>query len=257
MAGRSIRTVTVKDVTLGAGVPKIVVPLTGAGPEQLAAQAAALRGHACDVVEWRADFFTRLGDVDAVVDQARSLGEQLAGTPVLFTVRTRPEGGEAEIDDEAYGRLNAAVIDAGAADLVDVEYRRSPAVVDRVLAAAHAAGVAVVVSSHDFDATPSRGEIVARLQAMQEVGADICKVAVMPHSAADVLTLLDATRTMHEEFADRPVITVSMGPLGAITRVAGQIFGSAATFGTVGAASAPGQLDADDLRTVLRVLDRG
>jgi 3-dehydroquinate dehydratase I len=257
VAGRSIRTVTVRGVTLGEGTPKIVVPLTGAGPEELATQAAALRGHAYDVAEWRADFFTALGDVDAVVDQARSLGDQLDGTPLLFTCRTRPEGGEAQIDDETYGRLNIAVVDAGAADLVDVEYRRTPAVVDRVLAAAHAAGVAAIVSSHDFDATPSRGEIVARLQAMQEVGADICKVAVMPHSVADVLALLDATRTMHEEFADRPLITMSMGPLGTISRVAGQVFGSSATFGTVGAASAPGQLDADDLHTVLRVLAGG
>ncbi|TRW46757.1 type I 3-dehydroquinate dehydratase [Georgenia yuyongxinii] len=252
-----MRTVTVKGVTLGEGMPKIVVPLTGADPDQLAAQATALHGHAVDVVEWRADFFTRLGEVDAVVDQARSLGDQLAGTPLLFTCRTRAEGGAAEIEDEDYGRLNTAVIDAGAADLVDVEYRRSPAVVDRVLAAAHAAGVAVIVSSHDFDGTPSRGEIVARLQAMQEVGADICKVAVMPHSVADVLALLDATRTMNEQFADRPLITMSMGPLGTISRVAGQVFGSAATFGMVGTASAPGQVDADDLRTVLRVLAGG
>jgi len=91
---------------------------------------------------------------------------------------------------------------------------------------------------------------------MQALGADICKIAVMPRSAADVLTLLDATRIMHEEYADRPLITMSMGGLGVVSRIAGQVFGSAATFGMVGTASAPGQVDASELRALLDVLER-
>jgi len=141
-------------------------------------------------------------------------------------------------------------------DLVDVEYRRDRAAVERIVAAAHARGVAVVASNHDFDATPPKDEIVARLREMQELGADICKIAVMPRSTADVLTLLDATRTMHEDHADRPLITMSMGGLGVVSRIAGQVFGSAATFGMVGTASAPGQVDAGELRSALDLIDR-
>jgi 3-dehydroquinate dehydratase I len=256
MAGRTIRAVVVNDVVIGEGTPKIMVPITGDTPERLRAQVDALAGHPVDVVEWRADHFRDLADTAAVVAAARMLAGRLAGKPLLFTCRTRAEGGEAVIDDEAYEELNVAVAESGTVNLVDVEYRRRQTVVERIIAAAHACGVSVIASNHDFAGTPAKAEIVERLGAMQRLGADICKIAVMPHSAADVLTLLDATRTMREEYADRPLITVSMGGLGVVSRLACQVFGSAATFGMVGTPSAPGQVDVDHLHTALHLLER-
>ena len=78
----------------------------------------------------------------------------------------------------------------------------------------------------------------------------------MPQSPADVVTLLAATEEMTAKYADRPVITMSMGPLGVISRVCGQSFGSAATFGAVNGASAPGQMEVEELDEVLGILDR-
>lgn len=256
MAGRTIRTVVVRGVVIGEGAPAVMAPITGATADELRERAAALVAAHPDVVEWRADHFGSLTDTAAVVAAARMLAGLLAGTPLLFTCRTRPEGGEAVIDDAAYGELNVALVASGAVDLVDVEYRRRRSVVERVIAAAHAHEVPVIASNHDFAGTPDKEEIVRRLRAMQGTGADICKIAVMPHSVADVLTLLDATRTMYEEHADRPLITMSMGGLGLVSRLAGQVFGSAASFGMVGTPSAPGQVDVEELRNVMRVLDR-
>ncbi|GAA2411752.1 type I 3-dehydroquinate dehydratase [Streptomyces glaucosporus] len=256
MAGKAIRTVTVRGVTIGEGTPKVIAPLTGGSPEQLRSQVDALLDVRPDAAEWRVDHFAPLTDTAAVTATARELAERLAGIPLLFTCRTRAEGGRADIADEAYGELNTAAVRSGHVDLVDVEYRRRPDVVERIVETAHEHGVPVIASNHDFSGTPGRDEIVARLREMQDLGADICKIAVMPHSAADVLTLLDATRTMHEEHADRPLITMAMGGLGLVSRLAGRVFGSAATFGMVGTASAPGQIDVGELRTVLEVLDR-
>ncbi|WP_241384912.1 type I 3-dehydroquinate dehydratase [Rhodococcus sp. CH91] len=253
--GRTITPVRVKDVVIGEGAPTIVVPVTGRTPDALREQVAAAAGRA-DVVEWRVDFFHLVDDPASVVAQAVSLAGHLQGTPLLATCRTANEGGEIAIADDAYADLTVALAESGAVDLVDVEYRRDRAAVDRILEAAHSCDVAVVASNHDFDATPPRDEIVARLREMQDLGADICKIAVMPRSTGDVLVLLDATRTMHENYADRPLITMSMGGLGVVSRIAGQVFGSAATFGMVGAASAPGQIDADELRSVLDLLER-
>ena len=89
---------------------------------------------------------------------------------------------------------------------------------------------------------------------MQDLGADIPKIAVMPQSKADVLTLLSATEEMATNFADRPIITMSMAATGLISRLCGEVFGSAATFGAVGKASAPGQMNAKDLETILSLL---
>ena len=89
---------------------------------------------------------------------------------------------------------------------------------------------------------------------MQEYRADIPKIAVMPKSVADVITLLDATHTMKTQYADRPLITMSMGGKGVISRLAGEVFGSAFTFGAGKEASAPGQIQVADLRMVLEIL---
>ncbi|WP_068155161.1 type I 3-dehydroquinate dehydratase [Rhodococcus phenolicus] len=256
MGDRAITPVHVKNVTIGEGAPKIVVPITGRTPDDLRTQVEALTGVDVDIVEWRTDFYDTLADTASVAAQARDLAGQLAGIPLLATCRTRHEGGEADLSDESYADLNVAVAESGAVDLVDVEYRRDHACVERILAAAHARKVAVVASNHDFGGTPAKDEIVARLVEMQDLGADICKIAVMPHGTADVLTLLEATRTMHEELADRPIVTMAMGGLGVVSRLAGQVFGSAATFGMVGTASAPGQVDATDLKAALTVIDR-
>jgi 3-dehydroquinate dehydratase-1 len=120
--------------------------------------------------------------------------------------------------------------------------------------AAHRAGVSVVMSNHDFVATAPTEELVARLRRMQELGADILKIATMPLDAGDVLKLLNATWLMHSQYADRPLITMSMAGKGVISRLSGEMFGSAATFAMVGQASAPGQLALPDLRMVLELI---
>ena len=89
---------------------------------------------------------------------------------------------------------------------------------------------------------------------MQKCGVDITKAAVMPKSEADVLTLLGASVEMKQNYADRPFITMSMGRLGAVSRLAGSLTGSAVTFATAGQASAPGQLAAAQIAGVLAQL---
>lgn len=90
---------------------------------------------------------------------------------------------------------------------------------------------------------------------MQELGAvpENCSNATVQK---DVLTLLEATREMAEEHADRPIITMSMAGTGLISRLCGEVFGSALTFGAVGKASAPGQMNASDLREILTLIDK-
>jgi 3-dehydroquinate dehydratase-1 len=78
----------------------------------------------------------------------------------------------------------------------------------------------------------------------------------MPQTAEDVLTLLAATNEMHNKYADRPIITMSMGPLGVISRLSGEVFGSSMTFGAVGTSSAPGQIPVDGLAATLEILHK-
>jgi 3-dehydroquinate dehydratase-1 len=93
--------------------------------------------------------------------------------------------------------------------------------------------------------------MVTRLTAMQQAGADLPKLAVMPNSPSDVLELLAATAEMAEQHPETPVITMSMGALGAVSRLCGETFGSAMTFANPGQASAPGQVALDVVNEVL------
>lgn len=247
--------VTVRGVTLGEGAPKVVVPLTGRTRTELLARArdavALPAAERPDIVEWRADHFVDVGDVLAVRAVGAELAAALEGLPLLFTFRTAREGGARVIGDLEYAALNRAAAVSGAADLVDVELATPGAA--GLVAELRAAGVVVVASSHDFEATPPAAEIVDRLRRMRGIGADVLKVAVMPRSPADVLVLLQATWTASQEL-DRPVVTMAMGPDGLVSRIAGEIFGSTATFATLGAASAPGQAPLADVRACLALV---
>ena len=89
---------------------------------------------------------------------------------------------------------------------------------------------------------------------MQELDVDLPKIAVMPKKKEDVLTLLAATEEMNRKYADRPIITMSMAGDGVISRLCGEVFGSALTFGAAGQASAPGQIGVKELRQILTIL---
>ena len=245
--------VIIRNMRLGEGFPKICVPLTDVTLDALAQSARNLSGTAMDFVEWRADFYEGLLDAEARQKALAMLRKELGEIPVLFTIRTKEEGGQIELSTEIYEEINHSVINSGMADLIDVELSKGDDVMKRLCAAAKSL-VKIVGSKHDFVKTPSEEVIINHLCKMQELGADVAKFAVMPTCERDVLTLLSATLTMKEQHNTTPVITMSMGQLGAVSRVCGALSGSAVTFGTVGNASAPGQLPADLLKMFLENL---
>lgn len=260
-------TITVRGTELGSGRPKIIVPITAKDLDGALDAVGALVGQDVDLVEWRIDHFRQdLTELDAyeaaVIDGAQRLRaalDELAvdgqeGLPLLVTFRTAAEGGERAIEDADYAALLSAVVAAGGADLVDVEAFRDADQVAAVIDAAHTASTVVIASNHDFDATPALEEVGSRLERMRDMGADVPKIAVMPQDPVDVLTLLRATWDFHTANPDTPIITMSMGATGVVSRVAGRTFGSAATFGTVGAASAPGQIPTGTLAQVMDAL---
>nr|WP_288451955.1 type I 3-dehydroquinate dehydratase [uncultured Anaerostipes sp.] len=251
-----MNTVKVRNIEIGAGIPKICVPIVGVTKEEIIAEAKTFDSIPVDVVEWRVDWFENVFEFDKVEDVLKDLREALGETPILFTFRTSKEGGEKAIEPEPYKELNIQAAKSGYVDLVDVEVFTGDEIVKEIIENAHACGVKVVASNHDFDKTPEKDEIVRRLQKMQELNADIPKIAVMPTCKKDVLTLLSATEEMYTDYADRPIITMSMAGTGVISRLCGEVFGSALTFGAAKKASAPGQMGVEDLKTVLELLHK-
>lgn len=279
-----MKCVEVRGVKIGEGIPKIIVPIVGTTKREILEAASsimenapkgnALKGNALgknafgenaigekvfeenvvDLVEWRADWFEDVFEFGKVEDVLKEIREKLGDIPLLFTFRTAREGGEKAISVDEYKRLNIMAAQTGLVDLIDVEAFTGDDIVREIIEEAHKAGVKVVGSNHDFDKTPEKEEIVGRLRRMQELGADIPKIAVMPCGSADVLTLIAATQEMSSQYAEGPIITMSMSGTGLVSRLCGEVFGSSCTFGTVGKASAPGQIGAEELGGILRVI---
>ena len=249
-----MNTIKVRDIEIGAGAPKIIVPIVGVTKEDILNEAKTFDSIPVDVVEWRVDWFEHVFEFDKVEDVLKELRTVLGNIPLLLTFRTKKEGGEKAIDTKDYKELNLRAAKTGYVDFIDVEIFTGDDVVREIIDGAHAAGVRVIASNHDFFKTPAKSDIIYRLRKMQDMGADIPKIAVMPQSKRDVLTLLCATEEMVTDYADRPIITMSMAGTGVISRLCGEVFGSSMTFGAAKKASAPGQMGVNDLNTVLDLL---
>ncbi|MCI8622268.1 MAG: type I 3-dehydroquinate dehydratase [Provencibacterium sp.] len=248
-----MKPVFVRGVTIGEGSPKICMPLVARNRAGLRAAAREAAGLRPDLLEWRADYYEGLnaGDIPELLWELRG---EIGEMPLLFTFRSSEEGGVRPLPEEGRLSLMEAAVEAGA-DLLDAELSLGEGRLGPLLAHAHARCRPVILSNHHFEGTPPVAEMVDILRREQACGGDIAKLAVMPHSPADLLALLEATLRMQEQFARIPLITMSMGAVGLPSRVCGGLFGSAVTFGAGRQASAPGQIGVQELRAFCRALN--
>lgn len=250
-----MKNVHIKDIVIGQGKPKICIPIVANDIEEAKKQATNIMTYPVDVIEFRADFFDKCFDTEYTIEAIKEVNN-IISVPIIYTFRTGKEGGEKEISSDNYVNLIKKVLESGTVDLIDVEMFVGDEIVSELIKYANEYGVKVIMSNHDFTKTPMKKELVERLVKMQKLGADIAKIAVMPNNKMDVLTLLEATVEAYEEHMDIPIVTMSMGKYGMISRMTGEVFGSAITFGCVGKASAPGQIEVNSLDNALNIIHR-
>jgi 3-dehydroquinate dehydratase I len=231
-----------------AKMPLICAPLVGATRQAVLAEAATALAVKADIVEWRVDHFQDFRDV---METGHALRRALSGLPLLFTRRSVAEGGKAvPISESQVVALYGEVCSAGFVDLVDYEMALPETTAVRDAARRH--GVGLVCSFHDFERTPPLAELVAHYRRAQELGGDVAKVSVMARGPQDALTMLAATLQASETL-ELPLIGISMGAQGALSRMIGFAFGSALTFGVAAGASAPGQMPIGELRAAIEI----
>ncbi len=213
---------------LARPTPAIAVTFTDASAE---IEHARSLGDGLDVAELRID---RFGSHDSghVVEHARSFR---ALFPTIGTIRSAAEGGAWTATESERLALFLAVIPE--VDAVDIELDSSE-IAPEVAAAAKRAGTFVIVSHHDFTATPKADEldeIVARARAL---GADHVKIAAWADSMDDTRTL--AAFTLRH--ADDGVIVIAMSEYGTLSRVFFPLLGSRLTYAFGQGEPVPGQL---------------
>ncbi|MBR1598608.1 MAG: type I 3-dehydroquinate dehydratase [Lachnospiraceae bacterium] len=246
--------INVRNITIGQGMPKICVPIVAADDDELVSVLGQAVEASPDIIEFRGDYYKQYRDEEKLINALHIIRDSIGDTVLLFTLRTSNEGGDADISAGEYFRLIESVCESGLIDMVDVEAFMQEGMLNSICDVAHENHVYVVASSHDFERTPEEKVIFDRLKYMDDNGADIPKVAVMPETEEDVLTLLSATLKYKRLEGSKPVITMSMGRTGLISRLSVELFGSAVTFAAAGRSSAPGQIDIKDVRYILELL---
>lgn len=233
---------------------KTIVPITAKTKEQALAQAQVIANTAdADLAEFRIDLLSFASDIKQVIALGHELKKILGNKPMIATIRTKNEGSQLEISDADYGKTYQAYLKNPFMDWLDVEMFRDQKVVSEIVQKAHQKKVLVVMSNHDFQKTPSQDEIEKRLLKQDQMGADVLKIAVMPKSKQDVFTLMNATLKVSQQ-TTKPLLTMSMGQLGTISRVATANMGGSYSFGMIGQASAPGQIDVTKLKQILQTV---
>lgn len=239
--------ITLKNKILGGDKPLICVPLVSVDEVSLIHEIDKVISLAPDVIEWRIDYFEHFTNYTKVNNILEILKTKCEDIPIIFTCRSHFEGGYIKIGDEARLELFENAIATGNIDAIDLELAFGSEKINYIKSQTVKNGVKLILSYHNFTETPSEEFMIEKIKEGMRCGGDIAKVTVMPKDQGDVLKLLNATYKARKEISS-PFITISMGSLGTITRLAGWMFGSDMTFASGVNASAPGQIPIGEIR---------
>lgn len=235
----------------------ICVPIVGPTVEDILSQLEEAVQAKVDLIELRPDMWMKCSNISedeyipTIVTFVEEVHPRVVDMPVLFTWRTIGEGGETPLCSDNYIKLLQAIVDQDLVQAIDVELFAYTEEIGSIMKQAHQQGMQTVMSYHNFQSTPDIETLHVYAERMVSVGAQVIKFALMPITNDDVLSVLQFTKELMERYPQLPRITMSMGQLGQITRTCGHVFGNCLTFGTLGQASAPGQVEVAVLKELV------
>ncbi|HEU4255817.1 TPA: type I 3-dehydroquinate dehydratase [Streptococcus pneumoniae] len=197
-----------------------------------------------DIIEWRADYLPK----EAILQVAPAIFEKFAGRELVFTLRTRSEGGEIDLSPEEYIHLIKEVAQFYQPDYIDFEYYSYKDVFEEMLDFPN-----LVLSYHNFQETPEN--MMEILSELTLLNPKLVKVAVMAHTEQDVLDLMNYTRGFKTLNPEQEYVTISMGKVGKVSRITADVTGSSWSFASLDEVSAPGQISLASMKKIREILD--
>ncbi|CCM08111.1 TPA: type I 3-dehydroquinate dehydratase [Streptococcus pneumoniae] len=204
----------------------------------------ATRYLGADIIEWRADYLPK----EAILQVAPAIFEKFAGRELVFTLRTRSEGGEIDLSPEEYIHLIKEVAQFYQPDYIDFEYYSYKDVFEEMLDFPN-----LVLSYHNFQETPEN--MMEILSELTILNPKLVKVAVMAHTEQDVLDLMNYTRGFKTLNPEQEYVTISMGKVGKVSRITADVTGSSWSFASLDEVSAPGQISLASMKKIREILD--
>jgi 3-dehydroquinate dehydratase type I len=151
-------------------------------------------------------------------------------------------------DRERAAQLTTAI--CAGATYVDVEYEAEEAYRKSLTDIAKANGTQVIVSYHNFDATPEISALTTVVQQSLDMGADWVKLAVTARSPADVAKVMSLYGQCNR------LIAFAMSDIGKISRITAPFLGAPFTFASIDdfRTTAPGQLSANKMQKIFDII---
>lgn len=235
--------------------PIICLPLTASKKVAVLEEVEKIKAQEPDMMELRADFLEDIRQTDKVIALVQEISES-TDIPLLFTIRSEKEGGQPiELNDAEVVDLLCEIAKQTSVAWIDYELHNAPQYIEKIIAITHENDKKLVMSYHNFTETPENDVLLDYFRKMASYQADFAKIAVMPQTKEDVRRLLEITALADEQISI-PVITMSMGELGKVSRVIGWLYGSVLTFGVGVTSSAPGQVPMSELRTAIKAMQQ-
>ena len=204
----------------------------------------AMRYVDADIIEWRADFLPK----EAILQVAPAIFEKFAGRELLFTLRTRAERGEIDLDSAEYVQIIKDVAQLYQPEYIDFEYFSHKDVFEEMLDFPN-----LVLSYHNFQETPEN--MMEILSELTSLTPKVVKVSVMAHTEQDVLDLMNFTRGFKTLNPEQEYVTISMGKVGKVSRITSDVTGSSWSFASLDEASAPGQISLSSMKKIREILN--
>jgi 3-dehydroquinate dehydratase-1 len=203
--------------------------------------ARKLAPEAVDWLELRVDHF-------ATAPESLLATAPMLPASCIVTVRDPAEGGQNRLSRARRTELYLQFLPHAAA--IDIELRNVRAL-SPALGAARQQGVKVIVSCHDFTATPSAARLQEILRRAADAGADIIKIA----ARADTVAALHRLLALLAGKTPRPLSVMAMGRYGKVSRLLFAQAGSVLNYAYLGTANASGQWSVRDFRARLAELE--
>lgn len=250
---RPKKKIKIRNKVIGGKKPLICMPIVADDKKDLNSQLEECFLLSPDVFEWRIDGFANVTNIDKSIEALRYIRGFIKKSLLIFTCRIKSEGGINKISDQLRHKLILKAIKTNLVDIVDIELCNSTKFIQSIVNCAKKHGVKVIISYHDFVKTPDKNLIIKKLLLAQNLNADIAKIAVMPKNYNDVLSLFCATLRARQEKLYIPIVAISMGKKGFISRVIGGLFGSDITFARGKKTSATGQISFKKMKKAISV----
>ncbi len=245
----------IKGKVIGSGKPCVCVPVMEHEKKEIIEEIISLTKSSADIIEWRVDAFSEYLNFNEVREILQTVAPYLEEKVFLYTFRTKLQGGLGDVTTEQLGDIHDIAAESGVVDLLDLEFFAEEFPIIKILRLQEK-GIKIVASHHDFQETPKCDVMKMLLERMCAGNADIVKIAVMPQNEEDVLRLLSVTNEFYKENPDTPIISMSMGKMGMVSRLCGETFGSCVTFAANKETSAPGQMQMNEVIGIIDFLHK-